>query len=127
MPLPPDALILREPLDPRDIEKYTCIITKKGIYEAPFPTLDPTENIASYILAPDAAAVALGLEVMNSTPYHTTLSGLFLNFAVRISPAMRALRDWRKETQLALQIGITTDADAPRVKWRTIGLIVRAR
>jgi hypothetical protein len=127
MPLPPDALLLKEPLDPRDIEKYTCIVTKAGIHQVAFPTLDPAENIKSYMLAPDAAAVAMGLQVLNISPYHTTLSGLFLNFAVRIDPALRGARDWKKDVLLALQLGITTDDEAPRVKWRSIGLTVRYR
>jgi hypothetical protein len=127
MPLPTDALKLNEPLDPRDIEKFTIIVSKSGIHQVPFPTLDPAENIGGYVFAPDAAAVALGLRIKNETPYHTTLSGLFLNFTLEIAPEMQGLPIWTKGAELGLSLGIESDDEAPRVKWRTIRAIVRKR
>jgi hypothetical protein len=127
MPLPTDALKLKEPLDPRDIEKFTIVVSKAGIHQVPYPTLDPAENIGGYMFAPDAAAVALGLRIKDESPYHTTLSGLFLNFALEIDPAMRGLPIWAKGVELGLSLGIESDDDAPRVKWRTVGVIVRKR
>lgn len=127
MPLPTDALKLKEPLDPRDIEKYTIIVSKAGVHQVPFPTLDPTENIGGYVFAPDAASVALGLRIKNDTPYHTTLSGLFLNFALEIAPEMQGLPIWTKGVDLGIALGIQSDDEAPRLKWRTVAVHVRKR
>jgi hypothetical protein len=125
MPLPQNAIIVPQPFDPNDLDKVTVTISKAGVHPAQFPILEAGENIATYVLALTAEAIAIGLRIRNEPPYYTTLSGQFLNFNLELDEAMRGLATFNKGITVGIELTVTTDAPAPRRKQRTIGIKVQ--
>lgn len=122
MPLPTAAKIQPQPLDPRDKEIFTAIISKAGISTAAFPLLDADETVAEYDLELTAEAVAIGLEIVNAPGFYTTLSGTLLTYWVMVDPAMRSLAVFNKGVTVGLELTIRTDKG--REKQKTIGIKV---
>jgi len=127
MPLPPDALRLPETLDPFDIEKYTVTISKAGVTQATYPILDANENVAEYSLGLTAEAIAVGLRILDESPYYTTLSGLLVNFALSVDESMQNLPIFTKGIEVGIELTVLSDAIAPRRKQRTLAVKVMQR
>ena len=114
MAIPANVQIWAEPLDPYDVMDYTIDVS----------SLLEGFGVASYTVQPTAEAALLGLQVGTSA-YATTISGNVIR--VWFNVALANQNDFQTETQLPVEVSLTTTSSPARKKQRTVVLKVVQR
>lgn len=119
MSLPNNAPVFAYRPDPSDVLDYYLVVSRG---EGPECLLRDGEDIASYQLAPSAAAVAAGVELLTG-PRGPVREGLNISFWATIAPESRSLAIFdRAGAELGIELTLETTATPARTKQVTVGI-----
>jgi len=126
MAIPPNALSIKQPMDPADVLDFAIVLTQGPPDAATPPFLLDGESVASFTLALTPEAIAAGLQIKTGDGYPApVLAGLDVFFWLAVDPAMQGLPIFAGAgVPLAIELTATTDATPPRVKQRTLTVTV---
>lgn len=119
MALPKNVQVFTEPMDPYDILDYEVDVTS---------LLQSGESVTSYTVSLPTESSLLGLEILTTAPYSTSITGNVIRFYLGVIGAEQANAAFSGEgAVLPIEISINTNTNPPRRKQRTVAVVVRQR
>lgn len=119
MPLPPNAILFDDPMDPYD--RVDFLLTLDGADGM----LEAGEGVASYTLTLLAEATALGLTIGTAAYAPSQPNAQSLRFYLEVDSGFQANAAFDGDgVTLGLELSITTDSTPARRRQRTIGVKV---
>ena len=118
MATPDTAKIFEETLDPYDVLDFEVDVA---------PLLEVGEGVASYELSLPTESTLLGLEILTTDGYVTTMESNIIRFYVGIELAEQANPAFVAGATLPIEVNVTTNSVPPRKKQRTVAVTVVQR
>lgn len=129
MPLPKDAVVFPEALDPADTLDFYLTLSQGAQDASPPPILLTGESVASMMLAPTAEAVAAGLTIKSGGGYPAPAvdTSNVLSFWAGVVSGQQNASVFDDGVDCGVVLTITTNNNPPRVKQRTMVIRVQQR
>lgn len=124
MTIPATAALFDQAIDPDDTVDFTFAITAG---DASSNLLQTGESVASYTLALTPESVAAGLQLMTGGGYGPCYSNYLFTFWVSVDPSKRQQAIFSAGATLGVELTVVTDNTPPRVRNRTLGILVVLR
>jgi hypothetical protein len=119
MPLPPDALILPDSMDPTDRVDFLIVLNAAG------GLLESGEGVSNYTLTVRSEGVALGLTISTGAWSPTTPDAQTIKFWLEVAAGNQSDIAFDAGVTLGLELTINTNSSPSRRRQRTFAVKVK--